>query len=255
MSVAIVTSALALPADACVNQRVPKKLLLENGAPTATDKRNIQDGIEEVQWVAALKPINIGVAAFRDDMREYLEITVLTVQLRPEAKATRLMELIHRAIPYPTVLVTVEGQMVSLSLAHKRWSQGEHDKVVIEDVRRSSPFRPDAPTPQDSAFLASLALSGLPAGDLYVLYQGWIDRVAAFEAAKITGTYAPPDAPPRAAALREGLDAYAKLQREIASLRAQAAKEKQLSRRVEMNLQLKRLERELERIAGTLANT
>ena len=96
-------------------------------------------------WVAALKPNNIGVPVFRDDVREYLEIAVLTVVLRAAAKPTRLTELIHRAIPYPVVLVAAHGGTVSLSLAHKRWSQGETGKVVIEEVRRTAPFQPDAP--------------------------------------------------------------------------------------------------------------
>ncbi|HHF0830771.1 TPA: DUF4391 domain-containing protein, partial [Pseudomonas aeruginosa] len=45
--------ALQLPDSARVDQRVPKKLLLENGAPTASDKRLITDAIEEIQWLAA----------------------------------------------------------------------------------------------------------------------------------------------------------------------------------------------------------
>ena len=39
MNPATVIAALNLPADARVDQRVPKKLLVENGAPTAADKR------------------------------------------------------------------------------------------------------------------------------------------------------------------------------------------------------------------------
>lgn len=78
---------------------MPKKLLLEHGAPTGADKRQIQDGIEEIVWVAALKPINVGVPAFDDGIRQYLEIAVLTVELRPSAKPARLIELVHRAIP------------------------------------------------------------------------------------------------------------------------------------------------------------
>ena len=115
MSLAPVINALALPPDARVDQRVPKKLLLEQGAPTAADKRRIQDGIEEMIWIAALKPTNIGVPAFRDEVREYLEIAVLTATLRAAAKPTRLVELIHRAIPYPLVLVAAHGDTVSLS--------------------------------------------------------------------------------------------------------------------------------------------
>lgn len=85
MTVSEVITALCLPADTLVNQRVPKKLLLENGAPTGADKRQINEGIEELTWVAALKPGTIGVPEFRDGVREYLEIAVLSLTLRPEA--------------------------------------------------------------------------------------------------------------------------------------------------------------------------
>lgn len=245
MSFVPVIAALALPPDAGVGQRVPKKLLMEQGAPTSADKRLIQDGVEEVIWVAALKPVNIGVPAFRDEVREYLEIVVLTAELRAAARPARLVELIHRAIPYPVVLLASHGGAVNLSLAHKRWSQGEAGKVVIEDVRCTAPFAPDAPTAEEAAFLASLAVSSLPSRDLSALYQGWLDRLAALEAARITGSFAPPDSAGRSAALRDGLDTRARLQREIASLRAQGQKEKQLNRRVELNLEIKRLEAEL----------
>lgn len=245
MNLAPVINALAIPPDARVDQRVPKKLMLEQGAPTAADKRQIQDGIEEMVWMAALKPTNIAVPAFRDDVREYLEIAVLTATLRTAAKPTRLIELIHRAIPYPLVLVAAHGDTVSLSLAHKRWSQGETGEVVIEDVRRTAPFRPDTPTAEEALFLASLAVSRLPTRDLFVLYQGWLDRISALKAAQITGTFAPPDSADRASALRDSLDTHARLQRDIVVLRAHAEKEKQLNRRVELNLEIKRLQAKL----------
>ena len=45
--------------------------------------------------------------------------------------------------------------------------------------------------------------------------------------------------------MREGLDAHAQLQRDLTVLRAKAKKEKQINRRVELNLEIKRLEAEL----------
>ena len=56
MRFAPVIDALALPVNARVDQRVPKKLLLEQGAPTTADKRQIQEGVDELFWIAALKP-------------------------------------------------------------------------------------------------------------------------------------------------------------------------------------------------------
>ena len=124
MSFDAVLDALAIPRDALVNQRVPKKLLVEQGAPTAADKRRIMDGIEELHWVAALKPTSIGVPAFKDAIREYVEVAVLTAELRATAKAPRVIELIHRAIPYPLLLVSAHDGRLALSVTHKRWFAG-----------------------------------------------------------------------------------------------------------------------------------
>lgn len=241
--------ALGLPDGCRVNQRVPKKLLLENGAPTAADKRLINDGIEEIQWVAALKPNTIGVSDYRDDLREYLEIAVLTVTLRGssekgEAKqpnAVRLAELVHRAVPYPVLLLLHTGQRLTLSLAHKRWAQNEAGKVVLDGGVVSASLPDNAPSADAlSAFTQALSLTGQPQATLFGLYQGWIDTVQSLLAARLTGTFKTADSPEQAAARRQALQECERLEIEIAHLRTQAAKEKQLARQVELNLALKR---------------
>lgn len=252
MIFAPVIDALALPPDARVDQRVPKKLLLDQGVPTAADKRQIQDGIEEIHWIAALKPTNIGVPDYRDDVREYLEIAVLTVSFRQAAKPARLIELIHRAIPYPVVLLSGQSEKVSLSLAHKRWSQGEAGKVVIEDIHRTTAIDPTALAELESQFLSSLALSTLPSADLFSLYQAWIDLLVGLAVASITGSFTAPTSAEHSTILRDGLANHARLQYELSTLRNQAAKEKQLNRRVELNITIKRLEAELAELKTTL---
>jgi hypothetical protein len=248
MIVAAIIDALALPPDARVDQRVPKKLLLEQGAPTAADKRQIGNGIEEMFWIAALEPTNIGVPEYRDAVREYLEIAVLTVVLRPAAKPTRLVELIHRAIPYPVILAAEHGETISLSLAHKRWSQGETGKTVLEGEVVSVEWNHETHERHETDFLAAVGLARQPRGHLYAVYQGWMDCQTALAAARITGVFAAPNSADRTAALRDGLDAHARLNRELIALRAQAEREKQLNRRVELNLEIKRLEAELKSV-------
>ena len=48
-------SALALADSALVDRRVPKTLLMENGAPTAADKRRIREDIEEIRWLGRIE--------------------------------------------------------------------------------------------------------------------------------------------------------------------------------------------------------
>lgn len=238
-------AALDLPASCRVDQRVPKKLLLEKGAPTAVDKRLINEGVEQLLWLAALKPTTIGVPDYRDDTRDYLEIAVLRLTLRAVAKTTRLVELVHRAVPYPLLLLTEQVDhdgRPGLSAAHKRWSQGEAGTTVLEggmvavqwDVQRDDDHWP--------AFRDALALRKQPRTTLHALYQGWIDTLLTLQSARVTGTFAIAANPEHAAFRRDALQACARLDVEIARLRATAAKETQMARRVELNLELNRLE-------------
>ena len=242
--------ALGLPDSCRVDQRVPKKLLAENGAPTVADKRQINDDIEEIQWVAALKPNTISVAEFRDDVREYVEIAVLTVTLRAmddkPAKIARLTELVHRAVPYPVLLLLHSGQRVRLSLAHKRWAQNEAGKVVLDGGVVSVALPDDALSVAAlSAFTQALALTSQPQATLFGIYQGWMDSVQALLAARLTGTFKAADTPEQAAARRQALQECERLELEATRLRTQAAKEKQLARHVELNLALKRVQAQL----------
>lgn len=250
MIAADVIAALALPPETRVDQRVPKKLLVENGAPTAADKRQINEGIEELHWIAALKPTTIGVPEYRDDVREYLEIAVLSLTMRPDAKAGRLVELIHRAIPYPLLLVAQQSDHLTLSLAHKRWSQGEAGKMVLDDAVTLCDLVEHAVT---EAFLGSLPLAVQPRSNLLDLYQGWINCLEAFHAAQITGRFTSSTSSEAAAARSEALAEYDRLVRQILNLRVQADKESQISRRVDLNLGIKRLEAKMAEATSRMA--
>ncbi len=254
MPAAPILSALSLPPGSLVEQRVPKKLLIEQGTPAAGDKRQVQDGLDELHWYAALKPSNIGVPAFADSIREYLEISVLVATLRPLAKRQRLVELIHRAIPYPVFLITRQGDAATVSLAHKRWSQGEAGKAVLEStVVTTDPLLTTRPEPVVVGFLGSLAISAQPESNLFALYQGWVARVTALRAAAITGQF---NAVAESAVSHETrcavLADHARLTTELSALRTAAAKERQIRRRVDLNLAMRRIESQLQELAQRL---
>ena len=237
--------ALDLPASCRVDQRVPKKLLVENGAPTAADKRLINESIGEIHWLAALKPATAGVPDFRDAAREYLEIAVLSVALRAETKAGRLAELVHRAVPYPVFLILAWGSCLNLSLAHKRWAQNEAGKTVLDGGIAEVTLASDsAPIAHEARFMQALAMGHQPRSTLYALYQGWIDTLEALRAARLSGTFVTVSTPEQAAARRQALHDCQRLEAEAARLSAAAAKEKQLARQVALNLELKRVRAE-----------
>lgn len=243
---------LALPPGAVVDRRVPKTLLLEHGARTAVDKRWIREGVEEFRWLATLKPTTVGVAEYRDAGREYLEIAVLTLTFRAVARLGRLIELVHRAVPYPLLLIAWHGDTATISFAHKRWSQGEAGKTVIDGSVVSTQLGEGCAEKLTDAFYGALAMNRQPVSTLYALYQGWIDTVQALHAARVTGHFLLPksqlEAKGRAAALEE----HTRLESRIAELSASARTEKQISRQVDINLEIKRLRTDCDAVRDRL---
>ena len=245
MTAAALLAALDLPAAARVDKRVPKKLVLENGAPTAADKRLINDGIEELFWLASLKPGNSGVAAYWDEAREYLEIAVLRMLLRPDAKALRLLELLQRAVPYPLLVLFERGTGSGMCAAHKRWSLAESGKTVLDGDLITVSFDGGAAGDFWPVFCEALPIGRQPHATLYALYQGWLDALLAVQAARITGSFSIAADGGRAAGRRTALRECARLQAEAGGLRVAAEREKQLARRVELNCELKSMEARL----------
>jgi len=242
MKASLLLNALDLPPSAMVDKRVPKKMLHEHGAPTPADKRQINEGIEQLVWVAALKPTTIGVAEYRDEQREVLEIAVLQLTLRAAAKAGRLIELVHRAVPYPVLLAAEQGSIASLSVAQKRWSQAEAGKTVLDGDVVTVEWDAEQDAERWPAFRHALGLGHQSRISLQALYQGWIDTLLALQAARVTGSFAVPTNAEQAGLRQKALQECTRLAREIARLRVTAANEKQMARRVDLNLELKRLE-------------
>jgi hypothetical protein len=242
MSSAEVLAALHLPAASRIDQRVPKKLLLENGAPTAADKKLVSDGVEELRWVAALKPATVGVPAYVDAEREYLEVAVLLLSMRKVTRPGRLVELVHRAVPYPVLLVVEHSARPGLSVAHKRWAQREAQRVVLDgEVRELEPGHQTA-APHWQALLDALAQERQPRDSLKAFYDGWVNALVALEAARVTGSFSAAASAEEARRRSEALATLARLEVERGRLRAEARKTKQVPRQVELNLKLKRVE-------------
>lgn len=250
MTIAEAFAAFGIPENARVNQRIPKKYFLESVVVGGADKKLIQNGIEEMLWLAVLKPTNVGVGELRSEEREYLEISIVSAKLNADGKYSRLVELIHRAIPYPVVLIAEQESGVGLSVAHKRTSKSDVGQVVLDGEIVSVLLGNGVPRDAEKAFVSALALSAQPTGDMFALYQGWVDALRGLSAASITGKYTLD--PNRVGARRELLGEHERLQSEALLLRSRAKSETQIAQRAEINLEIKRLEKRLEEIKGLL---
>ena len=268
--------ALALPASAYVGQRIAKTLFIEQIAnlpgSTAADKRLVNQLLAELHWLAALKPATCGLSAWQTDTHDYLEIAVLHAVLMdspPAAQAARLIELIHRTIPYPVVLIVSQpgadgsGHVEQLSLAHKRLSAGNSSAMVLEQTITTKSIAACAhKTGAIGQFVHYLGFnqapntstnaSILPLHDLYARYSDWLHAAEALAAAVYTGQFTVSTTAPDAARRRSALAAHDQLGQQLTSLRVQARKESQLGQRATLNLKIAQLMAERQALLSRL---
>ncbi len=147
--------AMSMPKSCVLGKRVFKKLFFDNATLTAGDKRALTQDVDTITWQYTLKPSTLPIQPYTDDDCEYLEVAVIEVQLKERRSATRIAEVIHRAIPYPVFVVMTHDDAITISVAHKRFSRAERGAVVAEDVL-TTPWMAGADrTEAESGLLAS----------------------------------------------------------------------------------------------------
>lgn len=246
-----IVESFGLPKESRIDRRLPKATIAEHGSSTPRDKRLIKDGVDQVTWVAALKPSTVSIAPYRDEEREYLEIAVVHAVLRGDSGRDRIFAITHRSIPYPVALVAETPSSVALSFANKRWSKSQPEAMVLDGDVVTMSFDTDE-VPFCEPLLETLNVSWHPEASFFDLYQRWIDAVTASLAAALTGRFEPMRDPERRARRMDALRHYRRLESEAGRLKTAASRERQMSRRVTLNQQLRRLEHELQELQGYL---
>ena len=244
---------MAIPESCLIDKPVFKKLFLENADLNATDKKALKEDVDKVRWLYTLKPGTINIPKYIDDEREYLEIAVLHVVLSNAARIKRIAEFIHKAIPYPLILLFSHTSGVCMSLADKRINQADKSKWVVEDIWLNDCFNPDQPDEYQARLLEDVKIVKQDYANLYVFYQGMKQCLIALHAARKTGKYQLiPDSganiQDRALAIR----AIEKHEAEIQELKNKLKKEKNMGNQVELNTQVKKITDRIEAIKQTI---
>lgn len=244
---------LALPQQTFLGARIYKKQVLENADLTSTDRKRVNEDIETLEWRYTLKPATIAIPRYDDDEREYIEIALLHVTLKSPSHSKRLGEVIQRAIPYPLVLVFENDGSLAINLADKRISRGDSSKLTVEQFFESGWLVPDNLTQIEQSFFDDFTSRHCSHQHLYAFYQDMIRRVVALESARHTGQYQPTASMEADQQRQVSLQELRQLQQQLGSLNAALKTETQFNRKLEFNLQIKRVKQQMQHLTGQLS--
>ena len=216
-----------------LNQFVAKKTFYDNADMTASDKKLFKENISKITLTYQLHTKNTNISAYMTPEREYPLINVFEVALDKNEKVKRIAEIIMRSIPYPMVLVFLYEEQYQVWTAHQRVNQNDDTKNVLEDFVFTDWV-------QDLDFID---VSAMNMSNFFAVYSGIVDAISIHNAKSVvktenlTGKQA-----------RELTGKLEEIENQITALKARMKKETQFNKRIELNMEIKKLEQKKEEI-------
>lgn len=253
---------LDIPKACELNKPVFKKMFLDasdgkKSVLDAADKTSLKEDVEKIRWLYTLKANTINIASYKDDELEYLEIAVLHVELSNPNRVKRIAHFIHRAIPYPLILLFTynieEQESLIVSLAFKRTNQADKEKWVIDDSINTGWIDLSNASEAQSYFLSSLNLSGLPFNNFYIFYRAIAKRVIAVICSEYSNVFSLDGGADKGSGNRlDKLRELEKLTAKKSELANKLKKEKQMGKQVDLNTQIKNINDKIAKIKSSL---
>ena len=231
---------LNIPDSCFIGNTIYKKLFYENADLSASDKSLFTDTISKVTWLCCLKPETINIPAYKDEVRDYPEIEVIEVLLHKDYKLKRIAEIIMRTIPYPMLLIFKLEDKRQFYVAHQRTNQSDSSKNTIEE------FIATGWLTSGSALFDKLNIKQMRFINFYTLYSDIVDAISIYR----LSTIMPTDDNITGTEARELSTKIEDIEQEITSLRAKLKKETQFNRKMELNIEIKRLEQNKNKLLG-----
>lgn len=256
--------ALDLPEACLTQQKIPKKAIAAHTRNSAASARLLQESVDTVELVAHITPNNSNIAAHTDGLHEYLEVMHIRVQLKnfliSPSQLKGLHQLLHQSIAYPLILEIKGQDGVQWSLAEKTINQAspEHEQLVIQEMLVSDWQSADG-SPLQRQFHQSLSFLQQDRSHLMTLYQSLMGCFVRYLTASSLGQPALREAEgvnttdeAYLQQQREQLRKIQGLQKSINILKAKRDACSQFNEKVELNVQLQELTRQLKSLSGEI---
>jgi hypothetical protein len=231
---------LNIPDSCLIGNTIYKKLIYENADLSTSDKSLFTDTINKVTWLYCLKPETINIPAYKDEVRDYPEIEVIEVLVHKDYNLKRIAEIIMRTIPYPMLLVFKWEDEKQLYVAHQRVSQSDSSRNTIEEFISTDWLD------GDSALFAKLDIREMRFTNFFTLYSDIVDTISIYKVSDVIAD----NAPITGAEARALSTQIEEIDGQITSLRARLKKESQFNRKMELNIEIKRLEQNKNKLLG-----
>jgi len=186
------TKILGLPEICVENSHLPKNFFEKKFKLSAAETKMLKVPYlpERIMWMASIKPRNTSIPVYVSDKEAYTELQVFIVQILAEhyeAYADRLIHLLHKHVPYHSVVVVHDQQRYQLSCGTQSINQVTKDKRVLEQVYISPVCSLAIRDDRQSTMEQCIRFDTISHVNLKSMYTSYIDAIIRAKADEVFG--------------------------------------------------------------------
>jgi len=236
---------LHIPSSCKINRKLFKKQFIENFSLSAVEKKIISEDVENITLEYLLNKDKINIAPFSDEENEYSEIAFIRVELLSTKRLKKLSNIMQY-IPYPLIVVFADENNICINISPKRINKNDSSKLVVEESYFTEWIDLDNSSEIDQDFLKSLEIKNHPFTNFFEFYNSYLNKLIAFNASKYTGSLK------QSQDTKEVLREIQEVELSINDIISKIKKETDIRDKVNLNIELKKLNDRLENLKVTL---
>ena len=225
---------LNFPINTVVNRKLDKKEFLENFSLNINDRKLLSQAIDRITLENILNQDTINISPFVDETKDYSEIAIIKVKISNKDKLKSINNIIQQ-IPYSLIVFYAFQNEISLCLSPKRINKSDSSKLVVEEVHFSKWIDFSNLTNIDKTFLQSLSINNHPFTNLLAFYESFMDKLISYNASIYSGTLIV------SKDTKQILENIQKTEAQIIELKNKIKKETNFNEKVNMNMELKKM--------------
>lgn len=224
------------PKNTIVNRNLSKSQIYLH-MKNSNDKAYLQEYVQSIYLLANFKTDNTRIPVFESETETYQEVQFIYLKIRENGNASKLYKLLASLIPYQLVVITEQekgfviytGRFEKLSTGYIRLLSTYDSPLLVEDDLEET--------------LNQLSIVVLPNQNLKVFYDSLRDTLVNLQIKKEYSTFS---------GIMDSIqkDRIDEINVEITKMKNAIKKEKQINRKVEYQVKLRKLKQELNDILG-----
>ncbi|KOA78099.1 DUF4391 domain-containing protein [Clostridium botulinum] len=242
-----------LPKSCFINTRIPKKAFINNPEFNlkSKEKEILQKQVDNIYLKYSLKFDVLNIPNYEDQEVRYEEIQIIQVKINEQINEEKICDIIQKYIPYPMIIVIQCNDFIKFNISIKKINKVETEKLVVEKMIYTDWINLNELNKKERDFLESLHISKILAINLFRTYEGFINIINSFITSKYKASFEIQSVESNLKDIQL-LEKIEILRDEIITLRNKLKQESNIGNRVNLNIQIKNIEKNILKIKSNL---